>query len=50
MPASLSAAAVHELHQAGHLAPIYYALASLSNFRALIDRKNRRIKTDAAGR
>ena len=48
--ASLSAAAVHELHQAGHLAPIYYALASLSNFRALIDRKNRRIKTDAAGR
>ena len=48
--ASLSAAAVHELHQAGYLAPIYYALASLSNFRGLIDRKNRRMKADAAGR
>ncbi|MEH6433614.1 SapC family protein [Massilia sp. DD77] len=48
--AALSPAALHELHQAGHLAPIYYALASLSNFRGLIDRKNRRMKADAARR
>lgn len=48
--AGLGAAALHELHQAGHLAPIYYALASLSNFRGLIDRKNRRIAADAAHR
>ena len=36
-----------ELHAAGYLAPIYFALASLSNFRNLIDRKNHR---DAASR
>ena len=48
--AALGAAALHELHQAGHLAPIYYALASLSNFRSLVDRKNRRMKADAAHR
>lgn len=40
--AGLDAAALGELHQAGYLGPIYYALASLSNFRSLIDRKNRR--------
>lgn len=39
---ALAPAAVAELHQAGYLEPIYYAMASLSNFRALVDRKNRR--------
>lgn len=46
----LDAAALHELHQAGYLAPIYYALASLSNFRGLIDRKNRKLRANAADR
>lgn len=40
--AALDAAALGSLHEAGHLAPIYFQLASLSNFRALIDRKNLR--------
>lgn len=40
--AKLDAAALESLHQADFLAPIYYQLASLSNFRALIDRKNAR--------
>ena len=44
---ALEASAIAELHAAGYLAPIYFALASLSNFRNLIDRKNHR---DAAGR
>jgi len=39
---ALDPAVVGELHKAGFLAPIYYQLASLSNFRALIDRKNAR--------
>ncbi|MCA1245533.1 SapC family protein [Massilia sp. MS-15] len=39
---ALDGAVVAELHKAGYLAPIYYQLASLSNFRALIDRKNAR--------
>lgn len=38
--ASLSGDAIAKLHQAGLLQPIYLAIASLSNFRALIDRKN----------
>jgi hypothetical protein len=38
--ASLSGDAIAKLHQAGLLLPIYLAIASLSNFRALIDRKN----------
>jgi hypothetical protein len=42
--AALEADAVGELHRAGHLATIYYALASLSNFRNLIDRKNRKLR------
>jgi hypothetical protein len=38
--AALGADAVAKLHQAGHLHAIYMVLASLSNFRMLIDRKN----------
>jgi len=38
----LDAAALGELHAAGHLMPIFMALASLSNLPALIARKNRR--------
>jgi len=38
--AALDAAALGELHQAGHLQAIYMAVASLSNLRHLIDRKN----------
>jgi hypothetical protein len=45
--AALGDAALGRLQRAGHLLPIYMALASLSNFRSLIDRKNRR---HAAGR
>ena len=40
--AALDDAALGRLQRAGHLLPIYMALASLSNFRSLIDRKNRR--------
>lgn len=40
--AALDAGALDSLHKAGWLAPIYFQLASLSNFRALIDRKNAR--------
>lgn len=40
--AALSADAVASLHATGHLAAIYYTLASTANFRSLIDRKNRR--------
>ncbi len=39
---ALSGDAIARLHQAGYLQAIYMVLASLSNFRALIDRKNRR--------
>jgi hypothetical protein len=45
--AALPGDAIAALHQAGHLQTIYMALASLSQFRALIDRKNRK---HAAGR
>ena len=45
--ASLDPGAIAELHSAGYLPPIYFAMASLSNFRALVDRKNKR---DAARR
>jgi hypothetical protein len=48
--AALDGAAIAELHAAGHLAPIYFALASLSNFRDLIDRKNRRNARDGAAK
>lgn len=37
---ALSGEAVAALHQAGYLQAIYMVLASLSNFRPLIDRKN----------
>lgn len=39
---SLDAAALGDLHEAGHLMPIFMALASLANLSALIARKNRR--------
>lgn len=39
----LDAAAVGDLHDAGHLMPIFMALASLSNVAELIARKNMRI-------
>lgn len=45
--AGLDAAVVGELHKAGYLQQIYFAMASLSNFRNLVDRKNKR---DAARR
>jgi hypothetical protein len=38
---SLGGDALERLHRAGHLQAIYMAIASLSNFRALIERKNR---------
>jgi hypothetical protein len=39
---ALDGAALEQLQRAGYLQPIYMVLASLSNFRTLIDRKNRR--------
>src|SRR5690606_12130224 len=38
---ALGAAALGELHAAGHLEPVFMAVASLSNLRDLIDRMNR---------
>jgi hypothetical protein len=38
---ALSGAALERLNAPGHLAAIYMAVASLSNFRALIERQNR---------
>ena len=38
---ALDAAGLERLHKAGHLQSIYMALASLSHFRDLIDRRNR---------
>jgi hypothetical protein len=40
---SLDAGVLGELHEAGHLMPIFMALASLGKLRDLIARKNRRI-------
>jgi hypothetical protein len=40
---SLDAATLGELHRAGHLLPIFMAVASLANLGALITRKNRRL-------
>ena len=40
--AALDGAALERLHRTGHLQAIYMVLASMSNFRTLIDRKNRR--------
>lgn len=42
--AALDAAALGALHQAGHLLPISMAIASLSQFRALIERGQRTIR------
>lgn len=39
--AMLDGAVLDRLHRAGYLAAIYFAMASLSNFRDLIERKNR---------
>lgn len=39
--ARLEASVLGELHRAGYLQAIFMAVASLSNFRALIERKNR---------
>jgi SapC protein len=39
--AALTGAALERLHAPGHLAAIYMAVASLSNFRTLIERQNR---------
>lgn len=39
--AALDAGAIGQLHRAGHLEPIYMAIASLAQFRGLIERKNR---------
>lgn len=44
---ALDGRALEQLHRAGHLEPIYMAVASLSHFRDLIERMNR---ADAAGR
>ncbi|MCK7594305.1 SapC family protein [Pseudomarimonas salicorniae] len=44
--AALDAEALHGLHQAGHLAAIYMAIASLSQFRALVERAQRTIRHD----
>lgn len=38
----LEPSAIAELHEQGHLMPIFMALASLSNLHSLIERKNRR--------
>lgn len=40
--AALDAGALGQLHRAGHLEPVYMAIASLSQFRGLIERKTRR--------
>lgn len=40
--AALDADAIGTLHRAGYLGPIWFAIASLSNLRGLIDRKNRK--------
>lgn len=44
---ALDAAALGALHAAGHLEPVFMAVASTSNFRGLIDRMNRSRAGDA---
>jgi hypothetical protein len=41
--ATLEPGAVADLHSAGHLMPVFMALASVSNLRALVERKNKRV-------
>jgi hypothetical protein len=49
--AALTPEQLGRLHEVGYLQAIYMAVASLSQFRALIDRKNRQVAgTNAAGR
>jgi len=45
--AALDGAALDALHRAGHLQPVFMALASMSNLRDLIDRMNQRLATGA---
>jgi hypothetical protein len=40
---ALEPGALADLHAAGHLMPIFMAVASLSNIAALVERKNRRL-------
>jgi hypothetical protein len=47
--AALAPDALGALHSAGHLQAIYMVLASLSNFRSLIDRQNRALREGRAG-
>jgi len=47
---ALGTEAIGALHRAGYLQAIHMVLASLSQFRALIDRKNRQHGNHAAGR
>ena len=44
---SLDSAAIERLHKANYLQGIYMQLASLSNFRGLIERKNRQLAAQA---
>ena len=48
--AALNGAALERLHRAGYLQAAYMVLASMSNFRTLIDRKNRKLQAHAGGR
>lgn len=48
--AALDVDAIGQLHQAGYLGPIWFAIASLANLRGLIDRKNRKHQHHAAHR
>jgi hypothetical protein len=48
--AGLGAEALAALHGSGHLQAIYMVLASLSNFRALIERQNRALHDEREGR
>ncbi|MBB5711027.1 SapC family protein [Sphingomonas xinjiangensis] len=41
---ALDSTALGELHQAGHLMPMFMAIASLANLGALIERRNRRLR------
>jgi hypothetical protein len=47
--AALGPDALGALHRAGHLQAIYMVLASLSNFRSLIDRQNRLLREERGG-
>lgn len=42
--AAMDAGALADLHEAGHLLPIYMAVASLGRIGALVERKNRRVR------